>query len=65
MGCLYAITCCGTCPSCSNYVREEYVGHAEDYAARQLGYYDYEEQCRAEDEHFAHKMKEDDNSDIN
>lgn len=63
MGCLYAIGCCGTCPTCTNYVREEYVGHAEDYAARQLGYYDYEEQCRAEEAQNIKREKDDSNID--
>lgn len=30
MGCIYACTCDGSCYKCLDYMKEEYVGHAED-----------------------------------
>ena len=37
-GCIYACTCTGRCYDCSEYKKEEYIGHAEDLLAQANGY---------------------------
>ena len=48
MGCIHAISCCGSCLGCSRYESEQYCGHAEDLYAREMGYENEDDYLRNE-----------------